>query len=1256
MEWFKNQNATNPISSPYTGPSGIIYARVKEGRCNSPMVQVILKANPLPVAKPAGAQLCEEKLGLALFRLIDLQGTITNNNPNLKLRFYEDPDLLNEIIPPYLTASTVIYATVSNDKCASLPVEISLTVIPSPKAISVGDTLCDSGDGTALFILSRLDSLIAGGLRTDSVRYFEDSLGKIPITNPLKSPGQTVWAIVHKAPCKSSPVAVSLYVSQPPSVNQLTEQACDEGNGTGSFDLKNAILKLQNGNPGISIVFYRDSALNVSINPPILVNGSDTIYAIAQQKDCISKPVKIILQVIKRPVAYPAEISVCSNLPNDQAEFDLEEIKIKVLKGQNLETVFYADSSFNTLIQGKLITSSDTVYAIVEEGSCRSLPVMVILKVIARPQFSHYPDTSACEGFILGTLIGRNISQNASYLIDSLNTPVRRFAGDTIIESTLVYLFDTIGPCRVMDSFRVDINNSLTAGGDFQSTICSGTILNLENLIQNGSPGGRFVDPSGKNLLNGSNFNSSGLAGNQFQFLYIVNAPFPCPSDTATLDIQVDSLITAGADRSVRTCPQPVPINLESLFGVNGSSGIFADPASSGALNGTLWNSQVSGKGSFPILFITGDGSNCPKDTATLFLEISGVPDFKNVSDLRGCEFVVLPELSTDQHGPSSGYFTQPGGRGLKYQPGDTIRSNIKLYALLADTVDFCQREDSLNIEVGKNYTLNLQKDNLCPEEFIVIGNVRYDYGRPSGTEVIKASGPGDCDTILQINLSFRTEAKFELKKTLCQGDYLIINNERYDQSNPSGLQTLKGAASSGCDSIIQVDLDFTPNKTSRFLTELCRGDSLFINGKVYHEFKMSGTDTLFGATAQGCDSIVEVSLQLIPPGILDIDSTLCPGEYLSIQGIRLDSLNPQYFSILKGASTNGCDSITDIKISYHPESRAVFNSSLCENQSIVINGRTYDLRNPEGYEIFQGGSHTGCDSVLHIRIDFVKAVVSNYKTRLCRGDSIRIGTKVYSEFRTSGSDTLAGGSIAGCDSILLVEVTLNEPSVHLLEDTLCEGEYLTLDGIRFDKSNPVGSRVLENQNMTGCDSTIRINLHFRQLKADYTSLFEIDRGARIQMDLQPEFPVSSITWSPAEGLSCNDCLNPEASPNENTEYQATLRDENGCEIVVRIRVVVRNRNDINLPNSFSPNSDGVNDRFRIESPSADLRVITFIIYDRWGNKVFSESDKSAQDMTGWDGRYKGQDLMPGVYVYHLSYETSDGRKGHQSGDLTLIR
>ncbi len=94
----------------------------------------------------------------------------------------------------------------------------------------------------------------------------------------------------------------------------------------------------------------------------------------------------------------------------------------------------------------------------------------------------------------------------------------------------------------------------------------------------------------------------------------------------------------------------------------------------------------------------------------------------------------------------------------------------------------------------------------------------------------------------------------------------------------------------------------------------------------------------------------------------------------------------------------------------------------------------------------------------------------------------------------------------------------------------------------------------------------------------------------------------------------------------------------------------------INIPNVLSPNGDGTNDVFSVHPGSTIMMIsIEGTIYDRWGNVVFASS---AIPFT-WDGRFGGEAMLPGVYVYRIlcTYEVSgDVFEEIFTGGVTVVR
>ncbi|MEL6831374.1 MAG: choice-of-anchor L domain-containing protein [Bacteroidota bacterium] len=95
------------------------------------------------------------------------------------------------------------------------------------------------------------------------------------------------------------------------------------------------------------------------------------------------------------------------------------------------------------------------------------------------------------------------------------------------------------------------------------------------------------------------------------------------------------------------------------------------------------------------------------------------------------------------------------------------------------------------------------------------------------------------------------------------------------------------------------------------------------------------------------------------------------------------------------------------------------------------------------------------------------------------------------------------------------------------------------------------------------------------------------------------------------------------------------------------------------VPNSFSPNRDGINDVFSVFfAPDSEVEnIVSMQVYDRWGSLVFEQLNFNPLNGTiGWRGNHKGKPANPGAYIYSIKVVFSDGSTLQLSGDVTLIR
>jgi gliding motility-associated-like protein len=110
--------------------------------------------------------------------------------------------------------------------------------------------------------------------------------------------------------------------------------------------------------------------------------------------------------------------------------------------------------------------------------------------------------------------------------------------------------------------------------------------------------------------------------------------------------------------------------------------------------------------------------------------------------------------------------------------------------------------------------------------------------------------------------------------------------------------------------------------------------------------------------------------------------------------------------------------------------------------------------------------------------------------------------------------------------------------------------------------------------------------------------------------------------------------------------------DSNNCGIFSDTTYVVEQQCNclILVPNAFSPNEDGINDKFRL-MPTCEIDLTLLQIYNRWGQLVYETNDIDAP----WDGTF-GNKMQPvGTYVYTVKYGNMNGDQ-FEDGNITLIR
>ena len=141
-----------------------------------------------------------------------------------------------------------------------------------------------------------------------------------------------------------------------------------------------------------------------------------------------------------------------------------------------------------------------------------------------------------------------------------------------------------------------------------------------------------------------------------------------------------------------------------------------------------------------------------------------------------------------------------------------------------------------------------------------------------------------------------------------------------------------------------------------------------------------------------------------------------------------------------------------------------------------------------------------------------------------------------------------------------------------------------------------------------------------------------------------------TLSWFYNNGSAlCKECSRVEINPINSDCYKVRLIDQNFCEAEDEICIDVIRDFSAYIPNSFTPNNDGLNDVFMVYGEQ--LTKFSLTVYNRWGQKLFY----SDQMDSGWDGTFNNQLCKQDVYLYKVVYTGLDGKKYERVGSVQLL-
>ena len=366
---------------------------------------------------------------------------------------------------------------------------------------------------------------------------------------------------------------------------------------------------------------------------------------------------------------------------------------------------------------------------------------------------------------------------------------------------------------------------------------------------------------------------------------------------------------------------------------------------------------------------------------------------------------------------------------------GDTLEGHWKdgVYEDSLTSVSGCDSVVLLNLMVLPKPKSDTVKVISCEGDLLEIAGKRVTEDGFYSDTLLASNGL--CDSVAVYDVHIVHTEKEEVELVICAGGSVEFNGKTYT-SGGAYTDVLKSKISD-CDSVYyDIHVEELPVYHTDIDTTICQGE----NFKNYTE---PGVYTETFTAANGCDSVVVYTINLMQPEEVDVDFVICEGDSVLFNG-KMYKQEGIYSDVLKRKFYD-CDSVRyKINIRENP-------SYFVERQEVICFGESFEGHTETGIYTDSLTSLTGCDSIVQLSLEVLpKPESDTVKIVACEEDEVLVAGKVVTEdgYYEEKSFTVNGQ----CDSVAVYDVTILRPKVEVLDFEICEGDSVSFNGKTYKK------------------------------------------------------------------------------------------------------------------------------------------------------------------------------------------------------------
>ncbi|TVQ77784.1 MAG: gliding motility-associated C-terminal domain-containing protein [Flavobacteriales bacterium] len=573
-------------------------------------------------------------------------------------------------------------------------------------------------------------------------------------------------------------------------------------------------------------------------------------------------------------------------------------------------------------------------------------------------------------------------------------------------------------------------------------------------------------------------------------------------------------------------------------------------------------------------------------------------------------------------------------------------------------------------------YTEVFTKSNGCDSTHILILTINPSYSVsqsvvacdsfvwPANNQVYTLSGTytdtlttlSGCDSIVTLNLTINQSSNTTETITACDVFVWSANNQSY---NTSGTYTAVLTNAAGCDSTITLNLSILQSDTISQTQSACDTYVWPVNNQSYSN---SGVYFESFTKSNGCDSVMVLNLSIFSSSVTTQNIVACDSFAWPVNNQTYFASGTYIDTILSSA---GCDSVINLELTINQSTTGSQNVTACNSYIWPDNNQIY---NTSGVYTATLVNSTGCDSVVTLNLQINTNDTISHQVVACETYTWPVNNQTYT---STGVFQEVFTNAGGCDSVHILNLQIVQPDSIVRSQVACESYLWSETGITYNQS---GTYSVTYTNFAGCDSVITLDLIVNEgvqihqevsvcdsyvwpvngqtytqsgtFSRSYTSSSGCDSIIYLHLSIFPsENTVQNVTANVQYFWAVNG-----RSYNRSGIYQHVLQTRNGCDSTIVLDLTIQEGSVLYVPSAFTPDGNRLNEEFKISGN--DVATFHIHIFNRFGQLIFESDDLNRS----WDGTHFGQLVPLGVYVYQITYTDTQGAIYTRKGTVTVLR